>query len=457
EAADTKGNLHKSEIQHVFVEDDGAVTGPPPTPGSPEASVISNSRIDLSWNAVADASGYHILRHGANIAKVSGTSYSDSALSAETTYIYALQAFNGAGTSGTSPTTTASTPAAPDAPEIPTGLTATALSASAVQLSWEASNGATEYRIRRDGMDIAQTGDTAFTDSGLGPASLYRYSIVAGNAGGYSGPTAEVSVTTPTAPPSFTIGDDQDPSGYLVEDPGMRIFAAVRGTLLYLATWTPSGGVNDHFILVSDRLESDATSPAPWGKAGTTAQPPGKPFLGAEADNQYAAWFNLGGEQQIWRDTVGGGRVEGVIDLVEAFETLPEKVYITALAYGTADGAALAAQAPAGNGDGNIDSEEFYEVSIDALRDSLGSGVFDRLDPGRAFKIRSLAPGSTANELTIPVVPGKSYRVLSSATLEPDSWTELTKFTADHGVDEVTVEDQLNAGEPRRFYKIESP
>ena len=40
-----------------------------------------------------------------------------------------------------------------------------------------------------------------------------------------------------------------------------------------------------------------------------------------------------------------------------------------------------------------------WNFPIDTLRDSAGSGTFDRLDPGRAFRIRSLNPGGSANEL----------------------------------------------------------
>ena len=107
-------------------------------------------------------------------------------------------------------------------------------------------------------------------------------------------------------------------------------FAAVRGTLLYVATWTPSEGSNDHYILVSDSLENTADTAAPWGKAGTTAHPSDQPYIGAEADNQYAAWFNTRGTNEIRRDSVSGGRLEGVLDLVEEFGSVPETIYLGA-------------------------------------------------------------------------------------------------------------------------------
>ena len=257
-------------------------------------------------------------------------------------------------------------------------------------------------------------------------------------------------------PPSFDLGSADEPSGYLVDDPGMRIFAAIRGTLLYVGTWTPSGGVNDHFILVTDSLEPSATETPPWDKAGTSAVPTDKPYLGAESDADYISWFNVGPTSEVYRSSASGGRMEGVIDLIEVFGQMPDSIYLAAIAYQTDNGGELASQAPNGNGDGNLDPDELMEFPIETLRDSAGSGTFDRLDPGRAFRIRSLNPRGTANELMVPVIPGRSYRVLSSADLSPDSWTELTTFNAAPGEDQVIIEDTINASDPKRFYKIES-
>jgi len=455
EASDIQGNVHKSEIQHVYVEDDGSATEAPVSPAAPIANATNSYTIDLSWSAVDTADGYNVFRDGSFIAYVVGTSYSDAPLSAETTYSYSLQAANSAGDSAPSSPTEASTPAAPDAPDTPTGLSASALSASAISLNWEASTTATEYRVRRDGSEIASLSETHFTDSGLGAATNYTYTIIAGNEGGYSGATTGLSISTQAAPPSFEIGASSDPDGYLVNNPGMRIFAAVRGTLLYVATWTPSEGGNDHFILIGDHLESSATSPAPWDKSGTTALPIGSPFIGSESANQYAAWFNTSGSTQVWRDSVSGGRLEGVIDLVEVFGDLPEMLYLSAVAYPTDIGTVLASQAPDGNSDGNIDPDEFFAVPVAALRDSSADGVFDRLDPERAFNVKpTFSSGMPA--VVWPVVPGRSYHIWRSGDLANETWTRLTTtaITAESGDDELEYID-LTASGSANFYKVE--
>ena len=455
EATDGKGNVHKSEIQHVYVEDDGAAAEPPATPSAPTPVATNSSTVDLSWSAVANAIGYNVFRDGVFVSWVEDTSFTDSPLSADTNYNYSLQAYNSAGDSGISPGAVVRTPLAPEAPFAPTSLTTSPLSANAISVNWNASAGATEYRVRRGGVEIAQTGATQYTDSGLAAASTYTYTVIAGNEGGFSSPSASASATTLAAPPSFDLGSEDEPLGYLVDDPGMRIFAAVRGTLLYVATWTPSGGANDHYILVSDALESSAASPAPWGKAGTTALPAGKPFIGAEADNDYAAWFNTVGSTELWRDSISGGRLEGVIDLVAEFGGLPDTVYIAALAYGTDDGADLGAQAPAGNGDNIVDPGEFYEVPVSALRDSAANGVFDRLDPKRAFRANPTFESGMPS-IRWPVIPGQFYHVWRSQDLTDGSWNRITEtpIQAQPGQNEISFTDYEASGRSL-FYRIE--
>lgn len=455
EATDNLGNLHQSEIQHVFVEDDGNASEPPATPSAPNASATNSSTVELSWASVADTAGYNVFRNGTFVTNVEGTSYSDSPLSAETTYQYTLQAYNPAGDSEISEASSVTTPAAPNAPDTPTGLSANPLSASAIELEWSPTPNATEYQLRRDGVEIAQTTTTGYIDSGLNASSTYTYSVIAGNEGGFSSPSATASATTLTAPPSFELGGASEPMGYLVENPGMRIFAAVRGSLLYVATWTPSGGSNDHFILVSDSLEISASSPSPWNKAGRTAHPVGKPFIAAESESEYASWFNTTGTTEIWRDSVGGGRLEGVIDLVEEFGVIPKTLYICALAYGTDDNSPLASQAPSGNGDGFVDPGEFYTVSTNALRDSKASGVFDRLDPERAFRVQP-SFNSGMPSLTWPVVPGRSYHVWRCSDLSAGNWVRVNDIPirAASGENQRSFTDFSASGD-RLFYRVE--
>ncbi|MGW1024024.1 glycosyl hydrolase family 18 protein [Streptomyces sp. NPDC002577] len=85
--------------------DGGSVPGdnPPSAPGAPTASDITNTSVKLSWTAATDDNGiknYDVLRDGATVATVTGTSYSDSGLTAGTDYSYSVQARDSADQSG---------------------------------------------------------------------------------------------------------------------------------------------------------------------------------------------------------------------------------------------------------------------------------------------------------------------------------------------------------------------
>src|SRR5256885_13415920 len=130
-------------------------TTPPSVPTGLTASAVSSSQINLSWAASSDnvgVSGYRVFRNGAQIATTSATSFTNTGLSPSTTYTYAVAAFDAAGNlSARSSPASATTPAVPDTtpPSVPTGLTASAVSSSQINLSWTASSdnvGVSGYR-----------------------------------------------------------------------------------------------------------------------------------------------------------------------------------------------------------------------------------------------------------------------------------------------------------------------
>ncbi|MFI5753879.1 glycosyl hydrolase family 18 protein [Streptomyces sp. NPDC051569] len=68
---------------------------PPSAPGTPTASGITDTSVTLSWTAATDDKGvknYDVLRGGAKIATVTGTTYTNTGLSAGTDYSYTVQA-----------------------------------------------------------------------------------------------------------------------------------------------------------------------------------------------------------------------------------------------------------------------------------------------------------------------------------------------------------------------------
>ncbi|MHA1686729.1 MAG: lamin tail domain-containing protein [Candidatus Heimdallarchaeaceae archaeon] len=95
-------------------------------------------------------------------------------------------------------------PSPPDTtpPAKVTGLTATTLSTSEISLTWDANTESdlSYYNIYRDGVKIAQTSDTSYTDSGLSPDTTYTYEVSAVDTSGNEGLKSDpASATTDPA------------------------------------------------------------------------------------------------------------------------------------------------------------------------------------------------------------------------------------------------------------------
>jgi chitodextrinase len=196
----------------------------PTAPGTLNAVATGSSSVDLSWSAATDnvgVTGYRIMRNGAQVGTATGTSYIDVGLTPSTTYTYTVVAHDAA--NNTSPasapasvTTNAVGGSDTQAPSAPAALTATATGTSTVDLGWNTSTdnvGVTGYRIFRNGSQVGTTTNTTFTDSGLNPATVYTYSVVAFDAAGNtSAPSGSATATTqsppdtqaPTAPTSLS-------------------------------------------------------------------------------------------------------------------------------------------------------------------------------------------------------------------------------------------------------------
>src|SRR6266513_1065956 len=168
-------------------------TTPPSAPTGLTASAVSSSQINLSWAASFDnvgVSGYRVYRGGTQIATTSATSFTNQGLSPSTTYSYTVAAFDAAGNlSAQSSPASATTPAAADTtpPAVPTGLTASAVSSSQINLSWAAASGdvgVSGYRVFRDGTQIATTSATSFANTGLAASTTYSYTVAAYDAAG---------------------------------------------------------------------------------------------------------------------------------------------------------------------------------------------------------------------------------------------------------------------------------
>jgi len=348
-----------------------------------------------------------------------------------------------------------------DPPATPTGLAALATSHTTIQFSWFAAAGAVDYLVYRNGEQIGTTSGLNWNDSGRVPSTTYYYTVAARNPAGTSVAADVVDATTPAAPPPsaepipFVMDGMVDFAGYQLSSPGMVIHAALRGNILYVSTWAPGEFGNDHFILVAQNALPAASTPAPWDKAGTTAVPPGSPFLAAENDNDYIAWFDTNGAStQTAR--AAGQRIEGTINVAEAFGAAPANLYLAALAYQTQDGGLLGAQAPAIVTDnGNVDPDELFMIPLEALRDEDANGIYDRLETGAGFVITSFQRDGNTMSLTWNAFPGRSYQVQGSVNMEPGSWQNLDTVVAGPSQLSCSAQIPINpAEEPAKFFRV---
>jgi fibronectin type 3 domain-containing protein len=89
-----------NDVQGTLQLLSSAGTTEPSLPTNLSATAISSSQINLIWTASTDkagVTGYKIYRGGSQIATSTSNTYSDSSLSAGTTYTYTVAAFDAAG------------------------------------------------------------------------------------------------------------------------------------------------------------------------------------------------------------------------------------------------------------------------------------------------------------------------------------------------------------------------
>lgn len=189
----------------------GNDTTAPTVPSGLSASGITSSSITLNWSASTDSgsglANYEVLRGGALIASPTGTSHTDTGLTAGTSYTYQVRAKDKAGNvsaaSASLLTATASNGNCAAPPATPTGLTAPSKSSSSVNLAWNSvaagANCTVQYRVRQGSTQVAQVAATNASVTSLTPDTDYSFSVVAYNQAGSSQPSAAITVRTDKA------------------------------------------------------------------------------------------------------------------------------------------------------------------------------------------------------------------------------------------------------------------
>lgn len=156
---------------------------PPSEPVNLSASAVSQSTVMIRWlDNSNNEDGFRLYRGTSLVGTVGANvqSYQDKGLQRGTTYHYAVKAYNQAGESQAA-TCSVRTPAPPSAP---TNLITVTISQNAATLSWtDNSDNEEGFKIYRGNNLVATVGPnvTTYQDTGLQPATTYRYLVKAYN------------------------------------------------------------------------------------------------------------------------------------------------------------------------------------------------------------------------------------------------------------------------------------
>lgn len=189
---------------------------PPSAPSNLVAGAASDSQIILSWSDNSDnetafsverSSGGSAFMEIASLGSDT-TSYTDSGLSASTTYSYRVRSGNSAGLSGYSNEASATTDSPPPPPTAPTDLVATVLSDTEIDLTWiDTSSNEDGFLVDRSldtldwnlGIASLAANATSYADRALNASTTYYYRVRAYNEQGET-TSGNASATTESAP-----------------------------------------------------------------------------------------------------------------------------------------------------------------------------------------------------------------------------------------------------------------
>jgi glucose/arabinose dehydrogenase/chitodextrinase len=193
-----------------------------PTISGRTATSITGSSAQITWTTNEAATSrveYGLTTSYGSLTTLDATlltahSVALTGLASNTTYNYRVRSIDAAGNEAVSANSTFATAAVADTtpPSVPAGLTATAVSATQINLSWNASTdnvAVTGYQIFRNGTQIGTSTTTTFNNTGLSPSTSYSYTVravdAAANPSGQSAPASATTLAPDTTLPSATV------------------------------------------------------------------------------------------------------------------------------------------------------------------------------------------------------------------------------------------------------------
>ncbi|WP_302893363.1 glycosyl hydrolase family 18 protein [Actinomadura luzonensis] len=203
----------------------GTDTTAPSVPGNLRSTGVTNTSVSLAWDAATDnvaVTGYEVYRGTTLVTTVTGTTYTDTGLTANTAYTYTVRARDAAGnrsaaSAATTATTTGGTGTDTTPPSVPANLRSTGVTNTSVSLAWDAATdnvAVTGYEVYRGTTLVTTVTGTAYTDTGLTAGTAYTYTVRARDAAGNRSAASAATTATTTG---GTGGGGNKVLGYFVQ------------------------------------------------------------------------------------------------------------------------------------------------------------------------------------------------------------------------------------------------
>jgi len=196
----TIGSSHTYSVQAVNSGGTGSssniitVNLNPAVPAIPTTLVATNigqTSFTANWNAVTNATSYKLKIDTGSFVDVGAvTSFDVTGLTGGSTHNYYVEASNISGTSNTS-TARAVTLIPPE----PVAITATNVTDNSFTAKWNASNGASSYKLFIDGVEAYTGSNLSYSKTGLSLSTLHSYYVQAINSSGASSNSNTIDVT----------------------------------------------------------------------------------------------------------------------------------------------------------------------------------------------------------------------------------------------------------------------
>lgn len=297
----------------------------PTKPENLRTSTLLPTSIDISWDASSDnmaLAGYHVYKNNVLVTSTSTTEFSDNQVTANSTYEYAVVAYDASGNNTMSDTLSVSVPLVADLtpPTAPGNLRTTAISSNSISLAWNISTdniAVTGYRVYRGNTLLTTTSSLAYVSTGLSVNTVYQYHVDAIDAAGNTASSNTLSASTvsdttaPTAPGNFRTTAVTNTSISLAwnastDNVGVTGYRVYRGTTLITTTtsltYTHSGltaGTTyqlrvDAFDSANNSASSSTLNAATTGTAADTLAPtvPGNLRSTAVSSNSLSLAWN---------------------------------------------------------------------------------------------------------------------------------------------------------------------